>query len=202
MVKNNLIIIMTFLRFVLIPFFVVFILMDDIYAKVAALLIFIADCILNFSGNHIASHFQYDMKAREIISVLIDKLLISAAFICFAGMKELAIPAWMVILIVINEFVTSGLKNIVAPGKEKISIKINPKTRVVSKSGIMVIIVILVIIGALKNNPQILFTGTAKLLLKAIPYWITLIIAGFGAASGINCVRRNIKMLQEGKSDG
>lgn len=198
MAKNNLLNTVTYIRMIFIPFFVIFILAGNIYAKVTALLIFVADCLIDIYENRDIGNPQYSTSSRGIISVLIDKLLISSAFICFAGMKELSVPVWMVILIVLNEYVTSGLKNIAASRKDNVSIKTNPKSRFFSKGGIIVILVILIVKIILKDNPQIIIADANKFLLEAIPYWVTLVIAGFSAASGINCVKKNIKVLQEG----
>ena len=198
MAKDNLLNTVTRIRMVFIPFFVIFILVGNIYTRMTALLIFVADCLIDIYKNRDTGSPRHSISNRGIMSVLIDKLLISSAFICFAGMRELSIPVWMVILIVLNEYVTSGLKNIAASRKDNVSIKMNPKSRFFSKGGIIVILIILIVKIILNDNPQIIIADANKFLLEAIPYWVTLVIAGFSAASGINCVKRNIKVIQEG----
>ena len=154
--------------------------------------------MIDIYKNHFKAESRDDTGIKGTLSVLIDKLLISAAFICFISMKELSVPVWMVILIVLNEFVTSGLKSIAVSRSDKISIKTNPKSRFVPKGGIMVLILIVLITNIVENSSGVQVSNTGKFLLRAVPYWLTLVIAGFSASSGINCVIRNIKILQEG----
>lgn len=45
---------------------------------------------------------------------LADKLLVASAFIAFVGIKELAVPAWAVFLIVAREFLILGLRSLAA----------------------------------------------------------------------------------------
>ncbi len=188
-----------YLRMIFIPFFVMFLLMDNVYARLIALLIFVTECGIDIYENHI-SVTSYNANTGGILSVLIDKLMISLAFICFAGMKTLSIPVWMVIPIVLNEYVTSGLKNIAASRKDNISIRTNPKSRFVPKGGIIIILTLLAVISIIENAPALSITDANKFLFEAVPYWVTLVIAGFSAASGVNCVIRNIKVLKEEKN--
>ncbi len=184
----------TYIRMAFVPLVVIFILAGNVYTVLAAFLIFVADFLIDIYENRGAG-------SRGIFPVLVDKLIISSAFIAFAGTRDLSIPVWMVILIVLNEYVTSGLRNIAISRKDNVSIKTNPKLRFFSKGGIIIISIILVVKLVLKENSQIIINDANQLLLKTIPYWITLIIAGFSAASGINCVKRNIEVLREGEGN-
>ena len=45
---------------------------------------------------------------------LVDKMLITAALIGFVELRELSVPAWMVVLIIMREFLITGLRSLAA----------------------------------------------------------------------------------------
>ena len=76
----------TMLRILLIPFFVFFMLTDQIpYSRYIAVSIF-------------------------IIASLTDKLLVCSALVCFVALPENPMPAWGVIVIISRDFIISGFR--------------------------------------------------------------------------------------------
>jgi CDP-diacylglycerol--glycerol-3-phosphate 3-phosphatidyltransferase len=105
---------LTMLRMALVPFLILFMYLDNFWTRITALIIFVAAAITDIYDGIIARRQKTVTTLGIFLDPLADKLIISAAFISFVGLKELHIPAWMVILIIAREFVITGLRSIAA----------------------------------------------------------------------------------------
>ena len=101
---------LTVLRVLLIPFFVLFTLVDLVpgYSKYIAVLIFIAASLTDMLDGKIARKYNLVTNFGKFMDPLADKLLVCAALICLVS--EELLPAWMVIIIISREFIISGFR--------------------------------------------------------------------------------------------
>ena len=101
---------LTVLRVLLIPFFVLFTLVDLIpgYSKYIAVLIFVVASLTDFLDGKIARKYNLVTNFGKFMDPLADKLLVCAALICLTA--EGLLPAWMVIVIISREFIISGFR--------------------------------------------------------------------------------------------
>jgi CDP-diacylglycerol--glycerol-3-phosphate 3-phosphatidyltransferase len=99
----------TLFRVAMIPFFVVFMLMQSIsYAKYIAAFIFIIAALSDLLDGYIARKHNLVTNFGKFMDPLADKLLVSSALICFVELG--LIPAWVVIIIIAREFIISGFR--------------------------------------------------------------------------------------------
>ena len=107
---------LTIFRVILIPFFVVFLLLDpsnQTYRYIADA-IFIIASLTDMLDGKIARKYNLVTNFGKFMDPLADKLLVSAAMICLIATGQLA--AWIVIVIISREFIISGfLANIQMP---------------------------------------------------------------------------------------
>ena len=105
---------LTVLRVLLIPFFVLFTLVDLVpgYSKYIAVLIFIAASLTDLLDGKIARKYNLVTNFGKFMDPLADKLLVCSAFICFVQFGT--VPAWVVVLIIGREFIISGFRLIAA----------------------------------------------------------------------------------------
>lgn len=101
---------LTVLRVCMIPFFVVFMLMDIAGAadKWIALAIFAVASFTDLLDGKIARKYNLVTNFGKFMDPLADKLLVSAAMICLVGMGRL--ESWIVIVIISREFIISGFR--------------------------------------------------------------------------------------------
>lgn len=100
---------LTILRVVMIPFFVVFLLFDITeYDKYIALAIFIAASLTDTLDGYLARKNNQVTNFGKFMDPLADKLLVSAAMICLVELSM--IPSWIVIVIISREFIISGFR--------------------------------------------------------------------------------------------
>ncbi len=100
---------LTMFRVILIPFFVVFLLVDITSAdKWIALAIFIIASLTDLLDGKIARKYNLVTNFGKFMDPLADKLLVCSALICLVSLEK--ISAWMVIVIIAREFIISGFR--------------------------------------------------------------------------------------------
>lgn len=100
---------LTIFRVILIPFFVLFLLVDiTAYDKWIALAIFIIASFTDFLDGHIARKYHLVTNFGKFMDPLADKLLVCSALICLIELDR--IPSWIVIVIIAREFIISGFR--------------------------------------------------------------------------------------------
>ena len=100
---------LTMFRVILIPFFVLFMLVDiTTVDKWIALAIFIVASLTDFLDGHIARKYNLVTNFGKFMDPLADKLLVCSAMICMVELSR--IPAWVVIIIIAREFIISGFR--------------------------------------------------------------------------------------------
>ena len=100
---------LTIFRVILIPFFVLFLLLDiTAYDKWIALAIFIIASFTDFLDGHIARKYHLVTNFGKFMDPLADKLLVCSALICLIELDR--IPSWIVIIIIAREFIISGFR--------------------------------------------------------------------------------------------
>lgn len=101
---------LTIFRVILIPFFVVFLLLDpsnQMYRYIS-LGIFIVASLTDMLDGKIARKYNLVTNFGKFMDPLADKLLVCSAMICLVETKQLA--AWIVIVIIAREFIISGFR--------------------------------------------------------------------------------------------
>lgn len=100
---------LTMFRVILIPFFVVFMLVDITSVdKWIALVIFIVASLTDLLDGKIARKYNLVTNFGKFMDPLADKLLVCSALICLVALNR--IPAWIVIVIIAREFIISGFR--------------------------------------------------------------------------------------------
>ena len=102
----------TFIRILLIPLFVIFLLIEIPYNNYIAAFIFVILSLSDFLDGYIARKKHQVTKFGGILDPIADKLLISAALIFLIGK---GMPVWMVVVIIAREWAITMLRFIVLP---------------------------------------------------------------------------------------
>lgn len=99
---------LTVLRIILTPIFFILFLSEDILLKQIALGVFLLAAISDWYDGWLARKFNYITNWGRVWDPLADKILTSAAFIALVilGIVEL----WMVIIIILRDFIITGLR--------------------------------------------------------------------------------------------
>ena len=167
---------LTVLRVIMIPFFVVFMLMDITGAadKWIALAIFIVASLTDLLDGKIARKYNLVTNFGKFMDPLADKLLVSAAMICM-------IASWIVIIIISREFIISGFRLVASDGGIVIAASYWGKFKTVFQ--MMMIIVLIMDLGGVFD-----IIGTALV-------WIALALT---IVSLVDYVIKNKQVLTQG----
>ncbi|MFV0341314.1 MAG: CDP-diacylglycerol--glycerol-3-phosphate 3-phosphatidyltransferase [Anaerocolumna sp.] len=99
----------TIARVFMIPIFLVVFLVPGIpQANYIAAAIFIIACLTDALDGYLARKYHLVTNFGKFADPLADKLLVSAALICFVELK--LVPAWIIIIIISREFIISGFR--------------------------------------------------------------------------------------------
>ncbi len=100
---------LTILRVILIPFFLVALMVQEIpFGKWIAVVIFCIASLTDALDGHIARKYNLITNFGKFMDPLADKLLVCSAMIALIELDR--IPAWVVIIIIAREFIISGFR--------------------------------------------------------------------------------------------
>ena len=172
---------LTVLRVCMIPFFVVFMLMDIAgpMDKWIALIIFIVASLTDLLDGKIARKYNLVTNFGKFMDPLADKLLVCSAMICLIEIGRL--PAWIVIIIISREFIISGFRLIASDNGIVIAASYWGKFKTVFQ---MLMIIVL-----------ICDFGKSFVLLETALIWIALILT---IVSLIDYILKNKQVLTQG----
>lgn len=105
----------TIFRMCMIPFFLVFFMMDSIpYHEWIALAVFIIACVSDAVDGHLARKHNLVTNFGKFMDPLADKLLVCTALLCFVEQGTLNLI--VAVVIVAREFIISGFRTVAAEG--------------------------------------------------------------------------------------
>lgn len=198
---------LTILRIALVPVFLTFMFYDNIYTRLFALVIFIFASLTDLYDGILARRYQIVTTFGKFMDPLADKLLVSAAFISFVELRELYVPAWMVVFIISREFIITGLRSIAASRGVIIAADRGGKFKTTSQMIAIYTILTILIINAFiyefwQIRPEALllypdWRGWAGISLIKIPYWLMLITTVLTLISGVGYMVKNKKIFLE-----
>jgi CDP-diacylglycerol---glycerol-3-phosphate 3-phosphatidyltransferase len=99
----------TIVRVCMIPFFLFFMLTDFVpNSRIIAAIIFIVAALTDALDGYLARKDNLVTNFGKFMDPLADKLLVSAALICFVEFK--LVSSWIIIVIISREFIISGFR--------------------------------------------------------------------------------------------
>lgn len=198
---------LTFLRLVLIPVFLIFVLQGNVWCRLAALIIFIAASLTDFYDGKLARKLGQVTTLGTFLDPLADKLLISSAFIMFVQVKEFHVPAWMVVLIIGREFLITGLRTLAAAQGRILPAMPAGKFKTTSQMvAIITSLVILVLHSLFARygwgsiewwSHHIAIWRSLRWFLTAGPYWLTLVVTVLTIVSGSLYIHSNLDLFHD-----
>ncbi len=194
-------------RLLSVPVFMAFTYVENVYARVGALVIFVAAGITDLVDGYIARKRNLVTPLGIFLDPLADKLIITAAFILFVEIRDLHIPAWMVVSIVGREFLITGLRGVAAAQGLLVSADEGGKFKTsVQNTAIITILVSLIITAALNTYWGITIDGLIRrggwrgdvaLVVDWVPYWMVFAATAFSIVTGVSYLWRHRALLRE-----
>jgi CDP-diacylglycerol--glycerol-3-phosphate 3-phosphatidyltransferase len=99
-------------RIIVAPFFMIFLLIDNTYSRYLATLLFVLAALTDAYDGYLARKTGVITGFGKFMDPLADKILVSTAFIAFVALGY--VRTWMVLLIILREFLVTGLRSLAA----------------------------------------------------------------------------------------
>lgn len=172
---------LTVLRILLVPFFVLFLLVNSIpYNYLWALIVFAVASITDCLDGYIARKYNLITNFGKFLDPLADKVLVLAAMIAFI---ELGLSSSVVVIVVIaREFLVTSLRLVAASDGTVIAASIYGKIKTITQ------MIAIVGILLLKTVEQFVSLSIDIDLISNVLMWITAVIA---VISGIDYLWKN-----------
>jgi CDP-diacylglycerol---glycerol-3-phosphate 3-phosphatidyltransferase len=107
--------ILTLLRFLAVPVFVVLLIDPTPGMGIWAMVIFVVASFTDWLDGYIARVYQAESILGTVLDPLADKILVMAALVMLAAVPfEPRVPAWMVVVLLAREFMVTGLRSLAA----------------------------------------------------------------------------------------
>jgi len=174
---------LTFLRVLLVPGFMYLLLSDLSYGQNGALIVFLVASITDFFDGYIARKYDMVTKFGKFMDPLADKLLVTAALICFVQMGQ--ISSWVVVIILSREFIVSIFRAVAAADGIGIAASMWGKYKTVSQ-------MVMIILILLNNRPFDMWHIPMDQIFIVIATALTII-------SGLDYILKNKQVLRETK---
>ncbi len=185
--------ILTIMRILMTPVFIICLFYDHPWAKTWALIIFVVASITDAYDGYLARKNNQVTNTGRFLDPLADKILVSSAFISFAMMG--LVEYWMVVLIIFRDLFVTGLRIVMSQkGFIMITSKI-AKAKTGTQLGIIIFILTFLGLKALNLEPLrfiIQFIAQYQFI-----YYLTLLVTIFTVVTGINYIRTNRKVISQ-----
>lgn len=159
---------LTIIRILLIPFFLIFITLENVpYGKFIAIVIFILASITDKLDGYIARSRNQITRFGKFMDPLADKLLVTAALISLVEYH--IIPTWVAMIIIAREFAVTGLRAVAA--SDGIVIAASPWGKV--KTVTQIVAIILALVNLNYNHVSLGFVKTVISHPHKMLNWIT-----------------------------
>jgi CDP-diacylglycerol--glycerol-3-phosphate 3-phosphatidyltransferase len=173
--------ILTLVRILMVPFLLIFMLVDSMQNFIIALIIFSIASFTDFLDGYIARKYNLITKLGKLIDPLADKILTISAFVALTYLN--LINPWIVIAIISREFIVSGFRMVAASEGRVIAASYWGKL----KTNFQMFTIIVILLSPyfdLINNYSI----------GDILAWITLALT---IISAVDYIVKNIEVLKE-----
>ena len=165
---------LTWLRLVLVPFFVILLINPSRWMTDVAAVIFIIAALTDYFDGYLARRFKAVSDFGKLLDPLVDKMLVLSGLIMLASIRSdidarAWVPGWMVVLVVLREIWVTGIRGVAASRGVIVPAGLSGKF----KSALQMVAVVLLLlhdrvlsIGGLKCEAQTM--GLSLLLLSLL----------------------------------
>ncbi|MBE7044736.1 MAG: CDP-diacylglycerol--glycerol-3-phosphate 3-phosphatidyltransferase [Ruminococcaceae bacterium] len=173
---------LTILRIILVPVFMVFMMMEGAVWNTIALVLFILASVTDWLDGYIARSRNQITTFGKFMDPLADKMLTTAAFVVLVAGGRMS--AWALMLVLVREFMVSGIRLSAASGGKVIAASMFGKIKTVSQ-------MVAIIAAILLRYP--VFPQETAVLITEILIWISTVAT---VLSGIDYVAKNWSLLE------
>ncbi len=180
---------LTILRIILAFVFMFLLFTRGLEAKIMAFLIFTIASITDFYDGYIARKYNLITDLGKLLDPLADKILVIGAFLCFMEMN--LIPVWIVMIIILREFLITGMRIVAASQGKVLAAAKSGKHKTVSQIVSIFVILLFIILREVGVSELSFWNDSLEHWYRNIIFLLMLITAGLTITSGVSYFLQN-----------
>ena len=184
---------LTISRIILTFIFMFFLFSSWWLGKYLALLVFTIACLTDYYDGRIAKQRNMITNFGRLADPIADKILVLAAFLAFVELKILA--AWMVVLIILREFIITGVRLLAASRGKVLPAQKEGKHKTVSQMTAIFSILVFLAFRETLSRFFGLWNISFEFMFRRAIFILMLITVGLTLSSGLLYLWRNRGML-------
>ena len=103
---------LSLLRILLVPFFVVLLIRPTNLGNVIAAIIFVVASLTDWLDGYLARAFKAESIIGKMMDTIADKVLVTAALVMLSAGADPRIPPWMTVALLARELIVTGLRSL------------------------------------------------------------------------------------------
>ncbi|MBI2104214.1 MAG: CDP-diacylglycerol--glycerol-3-phosphate 3-phosphatidyltransferase [Candidatus Omnitrophica bacterium] len=120
-------------------------------AKLAALALFLAASLTDWLDGYLARRWRQTTPLGALLDPIADKVLVLGTFLAFVQLR--LVPAWMVLVIALREFLITGIRLYVAGRRLVLPAATEGKHKTVSQMVAIIVILAVLVLQELPGGP-------------------------------------------------
>ena len=185
---------LTMVRIVLAPVFMALVIVDDVWAKFWAMILFIVEALTDLFDGYYARKYNISTSFGKFFDPLADKILISLAFIAFVVLGY--VQMWMVLLIILREFLITGLRTLAAYRGALITPSLPAKIKTFLQMTSITVIMLIINLRTFLPPLNIESEWLQSSIPDEIIFWLMLATVVITVGTGIDYLRRSYYLLR------
>lgn len=185
---------LTMVRIVLAPVFMALVIVDDVWAKFWAMILFIVAALTDLFDGYYARKYNISTSFGKFFDPLADKILISLAFIAFVVLGY--VQMWMVLLIILREFLITGLRTLAAYRGALITPSLPAKIKTFLQMTSITVIMLIINLRTFLPPLNIESAWLQSAVPDEIIFWLMLATVVITVGTGIDYLRRSYYLLR------
>jgi len=188
---------LTVARIFLTLVFMICLFRDGLATKVAALVVFLAASITDLYDGYLARKLNAITDFGKFMDPIADKVLVLSAFVAFIELE--LVPAWMVVVIVLREFIVTGLRISALTKKKVLPARGGGKHKTVSQMAAIFIILVFLVLKEVGLRIPDFWSVNAEIYFKNTIFIVMLITTILTLISGISFLYKNRRIILNNK---
>lgn len=144
---------LTLLRILLTPVFVLLLFLNSTASRLGSFFVLIVASLTDWYDGYAARKFGDVSMWGKFLDPLADKILVSSGFICFSVLGY--VPAWMVLVIVVRDFLITGLRSYAVIKGRPVVANVFAKVKTFSQFGVLYFIFIFHLFAGGKDEGEL-----------------------------------------------
>ncbi len=190
---------LTMLRIILVPFFVAFLLLDEVpHHYLISLIIFAAASLTDMLDGKIARKYNMITDFGKFADPLADKILVTAAFACFV--EQGTVSSVFLILVLFREFAVTSIRLVAAENGKVVAANMWGKAKTVSQMAAIIFVLAsgyvfeLFSMGVLTAGESALLTAqNVVFVINQVLLWLSALLT---VISGVVYIKDNFSFIK------